>query len=121
MPLPPISTPAFLVDATGALIFVNEAAEALLGFSFEESGRVEAKEWARTLSPYGESGELMPVEEREMTKALRQGKPAHGQFRIRSVRGVEHEIEASAMPIVTKEGYGAMVIFWPIDEASNRT
>ena len=49
-----LSTPAFLVDESGALIFYNEAAGALLGISFEESGRMEAKDWARTLSPYGE-------------------------------------------------------------------
>ncbi len=55
----------------------------------------------------------MPIEERAMTKALRQGKPAHGEFRIRSVRGDEHEIEASAMPIVTEGGQeGAMIFFW---------
>ena len=82
---------------------------------------MEAKDWARTLSPYGESGELVPIEEREMTKALRQGKPAHAKYRIRSVDGNEFKIEASAMPIITKEGEGAIVIFWPIDEASNRT
>ncbi len=45
-----LSTPAFLVDESGALIFYNEAAGALLGISFEESGRMEAKDWARTLS-----------------------------------------------------------------------
>jgi PAS domain-containing protein len=32
-----LSTPAFLVDRTGALLFYNEAAGALLGSSFEES------------------------------------------------------------------------------------
>lgn len=74
---------------------------------------MEAKDWARTLSPYGEGGEPMPIEERAMTKALRQGKPAHGHFKIRSVRGDEHEIEASAMPIVAEGGQeGAMIFFW---------
>jgi PAS domain-containing protein len=108
-----LSTPAFLVDESGALIFYNEAAGALLGISFEESGRMEAKDWARTLSPYGEGGELMPIEDRAMTKALRQGKPAHGHFKIRSVRGDEYEIEASAMPIVAEGGQeGAMIFFW---------
>jgi PAS domain-containing protein len=79
-----LSTPAFLVDESGALIFYNEAAGGLLGISFEESGRMEAEEWSRSLSPYGEDGELTPIEERKMTKALRRGRPAHGHFKIRS-------------------------------------
>jgi PAS domain-containing protein len=108
-----LSTPAFLVDESGALIFYNEAAGALLGISFEESGRMEASEWSRTLSPFGETGEPMPIEEREMTKALRRGRPAHGHFRIRSVRGDQYEIEASALPIVAEGGQeGAMIFFW---------
>jgi PAS domain-containing protein len=108
-----LSTPAFLVDETGALIFYNESAGALLGISFEESGQMAAEEWSRTLSPFGESGEPTPIEEREMTKALRRGRPAHGHFRIRSVRGEEYEIEASGLPIVAEGGQeGAMIFFW---------
>jgi PAS domain-containing protein len=108
-----LSTPAFLVDVTGALIFYNEAAGALLGISFEESGRMEAEEWSSTLSPFGESGEPTPIEERAMTKALRRGRPAHGRFKIRSAKGDEYEIEASALPIVAEGGQeGAMIFFW---------
>ena len=38
-----LSTPAFLVDESGALIFYNEAAGAMLGISFEEQGRLPAE------------------------------------------------------------------------------
>jgi PAS domain-containing protein len=108
-----LSTPAFLVDQSGAMIFYNEAAGALLGISFEESGRMEAEDWGRTLSPYGEGGKLMPIEERAMTKALRHGRPAHGRFKIRSARGDGYEVEASALPIVAEGGQeGAMIFFW---------
>jgi PAS domain-containing protein len=108
-----LSTPAFLVDRSGTLIFYNEAAGAMLGISFEESGRLEAAEWSRTLSPYGETGEMTPIEDRAMTKALRRGRPAHGHYKIRSVRGDQFEIEASALPIVAEGGQeGAMIFFW---------
>ena len=108
-----LSTPAFLVDESGALIFYNEAAGALLGISFEESGRMDAKEWGQTLAPFDETGRPTPIEERAMTKALRRGKPAHGQFKIRSAKGEQFEIEASALPIVADEGQeGAMIFFW---------
>ena len=111
-----LSTPAFLTDDSAALIFYNEAAGALLGISFEESGRMEAEEWSRTISPFGESGEPTPIEERAMTKALRRGRPAHGHFKIRSTKGEEVEVEASALPIVAEGGQeGAMIFFWPLD------
>ena len=109
-----LSTPAFLVDETGALIFYNEAAGALLGISFEESGRMEANDWGHRLAPFDETGQEAPIEERAMTKALRRGKPAHGRFKIRSARGDQYEIEASALPIVADGGReGAMIFFWP--------
>src|SRR6476469_4293975 len=108
-----LSTPAFLVDQPGNLIFYNEAAGAILGISFEESGQMEASEWSRTLSPFGETGEPMPIEERAMTKALRSGRPAHGHYKIRSARGDDFEVEASALPIVAEGGQeGAMIFFW---------
>jgi len=116
-----LSTPAFLVDDSGALIFYNEAAGALLGISFEESGRMEANDWGHRLAPFDETGELSPIEEREMTKALRRGKPAHGRFRIRSAKGEEFEIEASALPIVADGGQeGAMIFFWTQNNSRER-
>jgi PAS domain-containing protein len=108
-----LSTPAFLVDESGALIFYNEAAGALLGISFEESGRMPAEEWSHAVGPFGDEGTPIPIEELPTTKALRQGRPAHGGFKVRSVRGAEYEIESTALPIVAEGGQeGAMIFFW---------
>lgn len=113
-----ISTPAFLVDENGDLLFYNEAAGALLGMSFEEAGRMGAEEWTGTFGPVDERGEPIPIEELPMTVALRDGRPAHSEFRIRSIKGDVHGIEASAFPIVgsNRDSSGAMIIFWPADE-----
>jgi PAS domain-containing protein len=109
-----LSTPAFLVDESGTLIFYNEAAGALLGISFEESGRMPAEEWSHAVGPFSDNGEPTPIEELPTTKALRKGRPAHGRFTVRSVRGEEYEIESSALPIVAEGGQeGAMIFFWP--------
>jgi PAS domain-containing protein len=108
-----LSTPAFLVDESGALIFYNESAGALLGISFEESGRMPADEWSHAVGPFGDEGSPIPIEELPTTKALRQGRPAHGGFKVRSVRGEEYEIESTALPIVAEGGQeGAMIFFW---------
>jgi len=110
-----LSTPAFLVDERGALIFYNEAAGAMLGISFEESGRTPASEWSRTIGPFDDTGVPIPIEELPTTRALRRGRPAHGTFTMRSVRGESYEIESTALPIVAEGGQeGAMIFIWAI-------
>jgi PAS domain-containing protein len=107
-----LSTPAFLVDETGTLVFYNEAAGALLGISFEEQSHMSADEWSHAVGPFSAGGPI-PVEELPTTQALRQGRPAHGHFEIRSVSGEEYEIESTALPIVAEGGQeGAMIFFW---------
>jgi PAS domain-containing protein len=112
-----LSTPAFLVDESGALIFYNEAAGALFGISFEESGLMQASEWSGVIGPFDDDGSSIPIEELPTTKALRQRRPAHGHYKVRSVKGEEYEIEASALPIVAEEGQeGAMIFIWTSQE-----
>ena len=114
-----LSTPAFLVDESGALIFYNEAAGALLGISFEESARMPAEEWSHAMGPFGEDGKPIPIEEIPTTRALRHGRPAHGNFTVRSMGGDEYEIESTALPIVAEGGQeGAMIFFWTQSDGS---
>ena len=47
-----ISTPAFLVDERGTLVFFNEAAGALVGRRFEETGALEPREWGEAFDPF---------------------------------------------------------------------
>jgi PAS domain-containing protein len=109
-----LSTPAFLVDVGGALIFYNEAAGAMLGISFEESARTPAEEWSQAIGPFDADGRPIPIEELHTTKALRQGRPAHGNFIMRSARGNAFEIESTVLPIVAEGGQeGAMILVWP--------
>ena len=108
-----LSTPAFLVDESGAIIFYNEAAGGLLAISFEEFGQKPADEWTQAIGPFGEDGEPVPIEELPTTRALRAGRPAHGPFTIRSIKGREYAIESTALPIVAEGGQeGAMIFFW---------
>ena len=76
-----VSTPAFLVGDQGTLLFYNEAAAALLGRRFEESGTLSASEWTSEFGPYGEDGLPLPYDEIPATVALRSRRPFHGTFR----------------------------------------
>jgi PAS domain-containing protein len=117
-----IATPAFLVSSEGAMLFYNEAAGALLGVSFEEMGQLDPEEWIGSFGPFDAGGKAIPLEDLEMTKALRDGRPAHASFKIRSSKGEEHEIAASGMPMVSAEhgASGAIIFFWPLDEERAR-
>jgi PAS domain S-box-containing protein len=111
-----LTTPAFLVDEDGMLVFFNEAAGTLLGRRFEEVGKMGPEEWGTAFGPFDENGNKIPFDELPLTIALRKGRPAHATHRIRSLDGEDHHIEVSAMPILTTEGSrGAIAIFWPAE------
>ena len=114
-----LSTPAFLVDQGGTLVFYNEAAGALLGKRFEEVGKVGAEEWGTMFGPFDADGSPIPYDELPLVLSVRQGRPAHSVFSIRSAEGTQHEIEVSAFPILTAHGSrGAIAVFWPTDQAA---
>ena len=112
-----LSTAAFLVDADGDVLFFNEAAGAMLGRRYEETGKMLAGDWTSTFGPFDDDGQPIPFNELPLTAALRGNRPAHAGFRIRSATGVDHKIEASALPIIGDSSFhGAMIVFWPVGE-----
>lgn len=117
-----VTTPSFLVALDGQMLFYNEAAGALLGRPFEDIGQVEADEWTRSFGPFDDDGSPISIDELPLTVALREGRPAHAEFCIRTGDGEKHKVAASGMPIVGAGhgASGAMVIFWPVDEEKAR-
>jgi PAS domain-containing protein len=113
-----ISTPAFLVDSDAAVVFYNEAAAAVLGRPFEDSGRMSADQWTEAFGPLDDQGAPIQVDGLAPTEAIRAGRPAHGVFTIRAANGQRVSVEASAFPIVASEhgSSGAMILFWPLSE-----
>jgi PAS domain-containing protein len=110
-----ISTPSFLVDGAGTMVFYNEAAAALLGRSFEEAGQMTAEEWLATFGPFTREGDTLELDEISLTQAIQDGQPAHGSFRIRTARNDQQTVEAAAFPLVASANgsSGAMIMFWP--------
>ena len=113
-----ISTPGFLVDKDGMLVFFNEAAGGLLGKHFEETGKMGPDEWSRAFGPYDRGGEPMDLDELPLTIALREGCPVHDTLTLQSVQGDRREVEVSALPLVAASGgfRGALAIFWPVGQ-----
>jgi PAS domain-containing protein len=113
-----VSTPAFLVDTAGDIVFFNEAAGAVLGRRFEETGSIGHEQWRRLIGPFDERGEPIAFERLALNLALRRGQAGHLQHKIREAGGTLREIEVSAVPLVATGGgfRGAIVFLWPAGE-----
>ncbi len=96
------------------MVFYNEAAAALLGRSFEDSGQMSAEEWTTRFGPVID-GQPVELDEISLTQAIQAGRPAHGNFCIRTVANEQKIVEASAFPLVAspEDASGAMIMFWP--------
>jgi PAS domain-containing protein len=113
-----LSVPLFLVDPKGNLLFYNEAAEALLGRRFEDTGAMPAEEWASAFAPVDSSGQPIPPEDLPLMITLKKQRPAHKSFAIRGLDGVLRRIEVAAIPISGLQGelLGAVALFWELAE-----
>jgi PAS domain-containing protein len=112
-----LTTPGFLVDEGGTLVFYNDAAGDLLGIRFEEAGHMGPEEWGTRFEPVDAEGRTIPVDDLPLSRALR-GHPAHARLRIRAATGEESEIEATALPILGTGGRkGALALFWALEGA----
>jgi len=108
-----LSTPAFLANQPGDIVFYNEAAGALLGRRFEENGAMSAQDWVDAFGPIDDQGRPIPVEDQPLTAALRRNRAGYARHRIKSLTGAEHQVEVSGLPVIGVDGFlGAMVFFW---------
>ena len=110
-----LSTPTFIADAHGDLIFYNEAAEAVIGRRFAEIGEMPLDEWGAAFEPRTiGSAEPLPPERRPPRIALDERRPSHLRYVVTSPDGVEREIETTAFPLFahTDEFVGIVAIFW---------
>jgi PAS domain-containing protein len=114
-----LSTPAFLVNQPGDIVFFNDAAGALLGRRFEETGAMSADAWVEAFGPIDDDGKPIPIEQQPLTGALRRNRAGYARHRIRSAAGGEHPVEVSGVPVIGADGFqGAMVFFWVAEEGA---
>lgn len=117
-----LALPALLSDADGQLLFFNDAAAALLGRGFEEVGRLPREDWAREVGPFDDQGRALLADSAPIVSALRSGRPAHGRFRARLGEAGVREVEVTALPLLEPGHFeGALVVFWPVQNAAPET
>ena len=109
-----LSTPTLIADARGYLVYYNEAAEAVVGQRFSESGEIPLDEWVQAFEPRTLASEPLPLEDRPARVAFDEHRASHLRYRVTSADGVEREIESTAFPLFarTDDFVGVVVIFW---------
>jgi PAS domain-containing protein len=108
-----LTTPMFVVDSEGDLVYFNEAAEPILGRPFAET-QLSAEEWSTAFKPVDDDGLAVPLEELPLGIAFMTGKPAHRPFRILSADDVQRDLEVTAFPIYASDRHlvGGVAVFW---------
>ena len=110
-----LSTPAFLVDPEGTVVFYNDAAGEFLGMRYEETGKMTMAEWREVIRPVDSGGRSVPGERLPIDVALREGRPDHTTNRIKPQDAAEQTIDMLALPLISsgEQHEGAVGVFWP--------
>ena len=109
-----LTTPVFVVDRDGTLLYYNQAAEHVLGRKFDETGSMPASTWSRLFLPTDEAGMPLMPEALPLMVALNENHPACGTLWIRGIDNVQRCISVAAFPITDERPklIGAVAFFW---------
>jgi PAS domain-containing protein len=109
-----LSTPMFLLDAGGMLVFYNDAAAFLLGRPFAEVGEIPSGEFGAALQLATPDGQLLRRRDSPSGVAFYEHKPAHMTVLATAYDGVRRAYEATAYPLLgsTGEMHGVVAVFW---------
>jgi PAS domain-containing protein len=114
-----LSTPAFIVDPDGVVVFYNEAAAEFLGIRYEETGKVTLSEWREQMGLVDADGRPVPGTDMPIDIAHRERRPVHDSGVVRAAQGEERRVEMLALPLIgPDDSYeGAVGVFWSRDRA----
>jgi PAS domain S-box-containing protein len=109
-----LAVPVFLVDHRGDLVFLNEAAERLLGMRFDDLDELPFATWSTAFRPRSPDGTVVAPESLPLVQAIMSRRPAHGELVITGNDGTDRSIEVTAFPLEGGRGrlIGAVAMFW---------
>jgi PAS domain-containing protein len=109
-----LAVPVFLVDERGDLVYLNEAAERLLGIRLEVLDSLPFEAWTTSFAPRLPDGTTAAPDTLPLVQALTLRRPAHGPLHITGNDGIDRTIEITAFPLEGGRGrlIGAVAMFW---------
>lgn len=113
-----LTTPIFLVDPQGDLLYYNEPAEVILGRRFSETGRMGADEWSIAFKFSDENGNPVRREDLPLTIALTECRPVHRRLWLVGLDKVRRQIRTTCLPLIGQADrfLGAVALFWELEE-----
>jgi PAS domain-containing protein len=112
-----LTTPVFIVDAEGVLVFYNEPAEAILGHSYEVNGEMPMEEWSVAFRPTREDGRPVAPAELPLVIAVKERRPAYlSPVIIVGGDDTPRRIAVAAFPLQGQRDrlLGAAAILWEV-------
>jgi PAS domain-containing protein len=110
-----LSTPMWIWDEQGELVYYNEHVHAILGGPATGVGRVEE---LPQFAPTELDGTPIDVDDLPSAIATKQQRPAHRQVRIVGLDGVHRTLSVTAFPLFARGGefVGAVSVFWQVED-----
>lgn len=114
-----LATPTLIIDASGDLVYFNDAAADVLGSSYLDIGALDASRWQELFQPRTLDEEPLTAAQTPGGIALLERRPVHDSFAFRGLDGREREVTVTAFPLFSHpdEVVGAMSIFWEVPAA----
>ncbi|MCA1832472.1 MAG: PAS domain-containing protein [Actinomycetota bacterium] len=110
-----LSVPAFLSNEEGNFVYFNEAAEMLVGRSFEETPELTPEDLRALLDPRKEDGTPAGPADLPLPRAVDDRVPAH--LHARSGRDGGKRYLATAVPMLDRDGLAiGALLFWYEDK-----
>ncbi len=111
-----LSSPIFLVGADGRLLYFNQAAEKILGKTFEDAKKTTLDALYASFSPVDEDNQRIEHEEHPLAVARLKGRPMHRRYWISGLDGIQRQIEVTAIPLTgqSERLLGVFGVFWEI-------
>lgn len=109
-----VTTPMFLIDSVGNMIFFNEAAEAKVGRAFADVGQIPVKEWQEQFRVRGPDDTPYPLESMPGWVKVQEERPGVGEVVFTTYDGRDLSIAVCALPLFSGQDQfeGALVLFW---------
>jgi PAS domain-containing protein len=113
-----LTTPIFLVDPEGDLLYYNEAAEIILGSRYAETGRMGSDVWSVAFKFTDDDNVRVKREENPLNIALTECRPVHRSLWIIGLDNVRRHIRTTCLPLIGQADrfLGAVALFWELEE-----
>ncbi len=114
-----LTTPMWIWDEQGVLVYLNEPAEEIVGRRYQDLGPMHQEELPQ-FQPEDLDGNPIDSSQLPSAVALRDHVPSHLVMRIVGLDGVKRKIEGTAFPLFTRgdEFVGAVSVFWLLEDGA---